>query len=210
MTTATVNIWEKSDSFFIWDTCSLEDCYESNTNPYNMSAHWSETYNGLEANVGVVSSHTEKELLDTVRTRLDGDGSYLKLPIPEFNSQGITYYQNSPLAWSWLIDRGYYFYKDGARVEQDDSTSYGFVQITEIVEAIQDNTNIKFPVGGAIKACNTTIYVCSPRTVNDEGDFAIFMSWCIYQAPVVTDDKKLKRDLEANGAEVYSIEDFEW
>jgi hypothetical protein len=212
MSMATVNNTKKSRTVFIWDNSSLENCYKNNTNPYDMSAHWSETDNGLEAEVGVVSSYTEKEILDTVKTQLEEDGGYLNMRIPEFNPQGITYYQNSSLAWSWIIDRGCYFYKDGTlykdnmRVEQNDSFSYNFVQMAEIVEEFHTDTKIKFPVGGAIKTCNSIIYVCSPHTAHKEGDFAIFMGWCIYQVPVASDDKKLRRDPEANGAKVYSIE----
>jgi hypothetical protein len=213
MITATVNICgKKTNPFFIWDTNAIQNSYENNTNPYDMSTHFSKSYNGLEPNVGVVSS-TEKELLDPLKTRLYLDGNYLKLTIPEFNQQGIAYFQNSPLVWIWKNDGDYIIYKegtlfkDGARVEHDDS--FCFVpEMIEIMDASQSNTKINFPLGGAIKT-NSTLYVCSPGTANDKGDFDIFWGWTIYQNPVVTDDTRLKRDLEANGAKVLSIRDFE-
>lgn len=205
---------ESSDSdFAIWDTCSVEKSYNSKTSPYT----WASSHIGLEAQVGV-SSYTEKELLDPYRTRLDVEGSYLKVHIPKFNPHGITYYQNSPLVWIWLTDGSYFFEKNNNQVksaswlgdQQSDSTSSSLNLTAEINEALQDYPNITFHVGGAIKIYNSTIYLCSTHTANirkHPGDFSIFLAWCLYQKPVVTDDGTLSRDLKVNGATVYHIKE---
>lgn len=205
-----ISLLEESKDFSIWDTSSLEKAFDSNvfgTKTSTSNCTLSDT--GLKAQVGV-TSYTEKELLHVYRTRLDGEVSCVKVHIPEFNSQGITIYRDSSLDWVWLTDGSNYFNQDGSRVwdQQNDSNSYGFDQMTEIIEAIQANTKITFPVGGAVKTYNSTIYMCSPHTANvkkHNADFPNFLAWCIYQKLVVTDDvNHLGRDLAANGAEVYS------
>ncbi|RCV62998.1 hypothetical protein C5S53_15905 [Methanophagales archaeon] len=202
------SLFEEGNDFSIWDTCSLQKAFDSNIfDTKTNSSTLSDT--GLKAQVGV-TPYTEKELLQVYRTRLDGEVSCVNVHIPDFNSQGITTYRDSSLDWVWLTDGNNYFNQDGTRVrdQQNDSNSYGFDQMTEIIEAVQANTKITFPVGGAVKTYNSTIYMCSPHTANvkkHKADFSILGAWCIYQKRVVTDDvDHFGRDLAANGAEVYS------
>lgn len=207
---------KKNDSnFVIWDACSIQKSYENNINPYN----WTSSHFGSTIQVGVMSSYTENELLGAFRTKLNIDGTYFGIDVPTFNPQGITYYQDSPLVWIWLSDGSSYFDKNGNQVNsaflgnQYDGTSYDINLITEIIEAIQNNVDITFPVGGAVKIYDFTnnsyiIYLCSTHTANTtkhQGDFPIFLSWCLYQRSVITDDGTLGRDLKANGATVDSI-----
>lgn len=206
---------KKSDSdFVIWDACSIQKSYENNVNPYD----WTSSHFGLGTQVGV-SSYNENELQNSFKTKLNIDGTYLRINIPTFNSQGITYYQDSPLVWIWLSDGSSYFDKNGNQVNstflgnQYDGTSYNINPMTEIIEAIQSNVDITFPVGGAVKVYNSTnntyeIYLCSTHVANirkHQGDFPIFLSWCLYQRSVITDDGTLSRDLKANGATLDSI-----
>jgi len=181
---------EEGSNYYIWDTCSLQKIYESNISP----SVWSATYTGLEADVGVVAS-TANELLPAVKTRLGEDWKSIKLHLPEFNNTGVAYYQDSSLDWICLLGGGIY-------------VDMGLK--TEISWEIQTNTNINFPVGGAIKMSNSVIYVCSPHVANvidHPADFPIFLAWCLYQQPVVTNDTRhLNRDLIANGATVYSVD----
>lgn len=201
--------------FAIWDACSIQKAYESNITPYD----WTSSHLGTGTQVGI-ASHTANEIPDTFRTRLDTEGTYLGIDVPEFNPGSITYYQNSPLAWIWLTDGSSYFDENGNPVNftsypatQYDSTTYDFNPMEEIIKAVQGNSGITFPVGGAVKIYNLAnssyeIYLCSLHTANiikHQGDFPVFIVWCLSQKPVVTDDGTLVRDLEANGATVYNI-----
>ena len=135
---------------------------------------------------------------------------------------------STSLVWIWLTDGINCFWKNNMQVYFGPSLSnsinitnfhnYGGKFYRMVVEEIAIemlcNSSIDFPVGGAIKIYNFTndtykIYLCSRHTANttkSQGDFPIFLSWVLYQTPVITDDKRLYRDLKSNGARnIYSI-----
>jgi hypothetical protein len=219
------------NDFTLWDASSIQHAYEHNTTPYNIVyARF-----GLTYKVGV-TPYVKNELLATIKSKLEKDGSYLEIPTPSFFPGAVTYYihnnncsQSSLLVWVWLTDGRQYFYKKNDQVYFVSSTSDTYAAINlfydatyyfdfyailiEISEEMRNNTNITFPVGGAIKIYNSTdntcrIYLCSIPTANmtkHPGDFSIFLSWTLYHRPVFTDDKRLRRDLKANNAIAYYI-----
>lgn len=221
------SVFDEIDNLAVWDTSAIQHAYKCGTNPYD----WASTNLGIMSRVGTVAS-VENELLDIFQTQLATDGNYYRLYTPQFASTGITFYQNMPLVWVWLTDGTHYFYKEQEQVYFGSLTSNFYpvpdsssavsggplsdfqIIAIEIAEEMQQNNYITFPVGGAVKIYNSTtntwrIYLCSMHTADTTkhpGDFPIFLTWALYQTPIVTDDhKKLARDLKANGALVYHI-----
>lgn len=210
----------------IWDNCSIEHSYQKNISPYD----WTSVNVGVEMGVGIISPHIENELIgNPFSDRFSTDGTYRKIYIPEIVPGEVTYHQNSLLEYIYLFDGTSYFYKEEGQVYfgpggtnildaldpgNSDTSSPGFNEVAgDIARKMISSTNITFHVGGAVKVYNSSsgeyeIYLCSTHTANiarSSGDFSIFLAWALYQTPIVTDDSKLIRDLEANGATVYSI-----
>lgn len=225
-------VFDRIDDFAIWDNSAIQHAYENNINPYTADI------GAATGKVGIVCPYIESELSkNPYHNKFCIDGSYTKIYVPEFKSVGITsYHQNSQLIWVYLFDGSNCFYKK-KKIDQiyfgspeissynitngycdstysNNSNFYNFNMVAkEIAEEMQNNTNITFPVGGAVKVYNSTndtytIYLCSTHTANTtkhQGDFPIFLSWCLYQRSIITDDGTLGRDLKANGATVDSI-----